>query len=201
MSLEPSDRPFDHPGDYASWPESERLRFIRHNIRRTPPGAIGPQELIADELALLLGRVRSLEAAQLPGRGRDPMPTAIEGCMELASLLLIEYRLAPSHVTVELARVIGDAARSWLTAHGMNHGQLGERPARLRQTDAASSGRHPTSLAEWAAASWRPCCGQCREPMLRTESSCVVCGAWWNGDEASAVEAAYRLAQSQQIPP
>lgn len=57
------------------------------------------------------------------------------------------------------------------------------------------------SLDEWCESAFRPCCGTCREPIFDSLMSCVVCGNWWKGTEASAEEAAYRLARSKESSP
>ena len=49
------------------------------------------------------------------------------------------------------------------------------------------------TLAEWASSTCRPWCARCREPILETMESCVGCGLWWDGTEATDVEAVAEL--------
>lgn len=73
--------------------------------------------------------------------------------------------------------------------------------ARVAAVDEMKRKRAMKGLDEWCESAFRPCCGTCREPIFDSLMSCVVCGNWWKGTEASAEEAAYRLARSKEPSP
>lgn len=55
------------------------------------------------------------------------------------------------------------------------------------------------SLAEWAASSCRPWCERCQEPLVETMESCVGCGWWWNGAEATEEQVAQVLREAKEV--